>query len=900
MPDWKQELKARLARLNLSPERELEIIEELSQHLEEEYEQALDRGAREDQAHLEVLNELNLPSSLADELRRIERPAAEPPPVAPVMRRTSWFAEIGQDLRYAFRMLVKNPGFTLVALVALALGIGANTAIFSVVNAVLLRPLPFKDPEQLVMIWENAAHYGFPKNTPSPANFLDWQRQNTVFQGMAAMAPVSFNLTGTGEPERLDARRVSANLFDLLGMRPVLGRNFIAAEDKPGSHVVILSYGIWQRRFGSDREIIGRPLTLSGKSYTVVGVMAPGLRLPSYESGSVDQLWVPLAFTNEEAASRGNHYLEVIARMKPAVTLAQARSEMEAIAAHLAKTYPEENVRVGAVVNSLQQELVGEIKPALLLLLGAVAFVLLIACANVANLLLARGAVRRKEIALRLAIGASQSRLARQFLAESVLLALLGGGVGLLFAVEGMHLLKSFIPTTVTEAAAIAIDTRVLIFTFLVALLTGIIFGFVPVSQLSTIPVSDTLKEAGRDSSGGESSQRLRNILIIGEVAVSFVLLIGAGLLINSFVRLRNLDPGFSADHLLTMKVDLSEIKYPNRERRIGFFDEVLRRVRAIPGVKSVAVAGNLPLTYNGDSMPIGIEGVPDPPPDERRDVIYRAVGPGYFNTMGIALLRGRAFTDADNADSRYVVVIGEKTADYFWPGENPIGKRLKPGSSTSEAPWREVIGVVKDVRQNDFVAAPRMQMYFTYRQLRDLAPNALVVRTNVSPMSLAGQVRDAIWSVDKEQTVSDIDTMEHIVATAVARQRFSMLLLAVFAGVALLLAAVGIYGVMSYSVAQRTREIGIRIALGARRADILRMTIIQGLRLVLTGLVGGLIAAVFLTRVMQSLLFGVSATDPLTFLSISLVLVAVAFLASYLPALRATKVDPIVALRAQ
>jgi putative ABC transport system permease protein len=488
----------------------------------------------------------------------------------------------------------------------------------------------------------------------------------------------------------------------------------------------------------------------------------------------------------------------------------------------------------------------------------------------------------------------------RQFLTESVLLAVFGAGLGLLLALGGIRILKTFIPATISQVQTINIDARVLIFTALVAILTGIGFGLAPALQASHLNLNDTLKEGGRDAGGGRKGNRLRDLLVIGEVAVSFVLLIGAGLLINSFFHLRNLEPGFRADHLLTMKVDLSEVKYPDRERRAAFFDEVIRRVRALPGVQSAAVAGNLPLTYNGDSMNISVEGVPDPPPDQRPDVIFRAIGPGYFGTMGISIIRGRDFTDQDKADSKNVVVISEKTAQHFWHGQDPIGRRLKPGSSTSNTPWREVIGIVRDVRQNDFIAAPKMQMYFTYRQLKDLAPNALVIRTSIEPLSLAASARDAIWSVDKDQTVADIDTMEHIVAEAVARQRFSMLLLGLFATLALLLASVGIYGVMTYSVAQRTHEIGIRIALGARRADVLQMTIKQGLRLVGAGMILGLAAAFILTRVLESLLFGISATDPVTFFGISLVLLAVAILASYLPALRATKVDPIIALRAQ
>ncbi|MGC1323093.1 MAG: ABC transporter permease, partial [Candidatus Udaeobacter sp.] len=592
----------------------------------------------------------------------------------------------------------------------------------------------------------------------------------------------------------------------------------------------------------------------------------------------------------------GNHFLEVIARLKPGVSLKQTQAEMDTIAARLEKQYPTYNTRRGAVVIPLHEQVVGEIKPALLILLGAVGFVLLIACANVANLLLARAAVRQKEIALRLALGASRSRLTRQFLTESVLLALFGAGLGLLLALAGIQVLKTFIPVTIAQVETITIDGRVLVFTLFVAFVTGIAFGLVPAIQSSHFNLNDTLKEGGRDSGGGNKGNRIRGLLVIGEVAISFVLLIGAGLLINSFLHLRNLDPGFRSDHLLTMKVNLSEVKYPDRERRAAFFDEVMRRVHGLPGVQSAAVAGNLPLTYNGDSMNISVEGVPDPPPDQQPDVIFRAIGPGYFATMGIPIVRGRDFADQDNGDSKDVVIISEKTAQQFWPGQDPIGKRLKPGSSTSNSPWREVIGIVKDVRQNDFVASPKRQMYFTYRQLKNVAANAIVVRTSIEPMSLAAPVRNAIWSADKDQTVADIDTMDHIVAQAVARQRFSMLLLGLFAALALLLASIGIYGVVSYSVAQRTREIGIRIALGARRADVLQMTVKQALKLVGVGMMIGLAAAFLLTRVLASLLFGISATDPITFVGISVVLLAVAILASYVPALRATRVDPIVA----
>ncbi|PYL46875.1 MAG: ABC transporter permease [Verrucomicrobia bacterium] len=897
MPDFKAEIRARLAELRLPPVREAEIVEEFSQHLTDQYEAAINRGASEEEARQAVFQDLNASELLNRELKRVERRA----PANAVIpgREGKLFADLGQDLRFGLRTLIKNPGFTIVAVIALALGIGANSAIFSVVNAILLRPLPYKSPDQLVVLWENATHLGFPKDTPSPANFLDWRKQSTVFEGMAAFAERSFNLTGVGEPERLDGRRVSANLFDVLGVKPIIGRTFVAQEDQPGTKVVLLNESLWKRRFGGDPAVIGRAVNLNGEPYTVVGVLPPTVRLPT--SGNWrDQVWVPLAFPSEEAASRGAHYLEVIARMKPAVTLPKAQAEMDTIAARLAQQYPATNTRIGAVVKPLHEEIVGKMKSPLLILLGAVAFVLLIACANVANLLLARAAVRQKEIALRLALGANRMRLTKQLLVESVLLSLVGGVVGLGLAYFGLNVLTRFIPHDVAQADTITIDAKVLLFTLAVAVITGLIFGLVPASQASHFNLNETLKEGGRDSGAGARGKRLRNSLVIAEVAISFILLVGAGLLINSFVHLRNLDPGFRADHLLALNVDLSEVKYPDTQRRTTFFAEVARRVQTLPGVRSVAVAGNLPLTINGDSTFIAVEGIPDPPVDQWPDVIYRTVGPGYFATMGIPLVRGRDLNDQDTLDTAPVVVISEKTAKHYWPNEDPIGKRLKPGATTNTTPWRTVIGVVKDVRQNDFIAEPKMQMYFSYRQMKDLGANALVVRTSVDPLSLGTSVRNTIWSVDKDQTVANIDSMEHIVASAVARQRFSMLLLAIFAGLALVLAAVGIYGVMSYSVAQQTREIGIRIALGAQRRDVLRMTVKEGLKLVGVGLLIGLISAFVLTRVMESLLFGISATDPVTFGIICVVLLMVAALASYIPALRATTVDPMVALRAQ
>jgi len=894
MADFKDEIRKRVAALQLSPTREVEIVEELSQHLDDQYEQSLSRGATEEEAYGSALAGLAESDLLARELKRVER-RVQREPLTLGNEKTNLLGDLSQDLRYGLRMLLKNPGFTIVAIIALALGIGANTAIFSVVNTVLLRPLPYKDPDRLVMVWEENSKQGFPRDTPSAANYIDWRDQNHVFEGMAAMVELSFNLTGAGDPERIDGQRVSANLFFLLGINPQLGRAFLPEEDRPGAnHVVIMSHGLWQRQFGADPAIIGKPINLNGESFTVVGVMPRGFQFPT----RADQLWIPIAFDTTEARERGNHYLEVIARLKPGITLERTQAEMTTIAGRLEQQYPKTNTSIGAVVTPLHERVVGDIKPALLILLGAVAFVLLIACANVANLLLARAAVRQKEIALRLAVGASRSRLMRQFLTESVLLSVFGGAVGLFLSLAGLDLLNRFIPPNISHAEAATIDAKVLSFTVLVSLVTGLIFGIAPATQAANFNLNDTLKESGRDP--GSGGNRIRGLLVISEVAVSFVLLIGAGLLINSFMRLRSVDPGFRPEKLLTMKIVLPEVRYPDRATRSAFYTELIRRVETVPGVKSAAVATSLPLTDTGNSIGISIEGRPDPGPDHVPIVITRIVSSRYFEIMGIPLLKGRVFTEQDRAESTGVVVVSEITARRLWPGEDPIGKRISGWSTDPQRKWVQIIGVVKDVRQFELAADPKLQIYLPYEQARFFEPRALIVQTDVDPMSLATMVRRTVWEIDKDQPVSDISSMEEIVSQSVTRQRFSMLLLGVFAGLALLLAAVGIYGVMSYSVAQRTHEIGIRIALGAQRSDVLKMTVGEGLRLVSTGVVIGLAAALILTRVMSSLLFGVSANDPTTFITISLILVGVAVLASFVPALRATRVDPMFALRYQ
>jgi putative ABC transport system permease protein len=894
MPEWKAEIRKRLSQLNLEPAREAEIVEELAQHVDDVYERFLRNGATESEAKRAALLELEGENLLQNELRRVQKPLRENP-VLGETRKLNIFADLWADLRYAARMQVKNPAFTLIAIIALALGIGANTAIFSVVNTVLLRPLPYKDPERLAMVWEDATKHGYPRDTPAAANFVDWRDQNQVFEGMAAIADESFNFTGVGEPERLEGRRVSSSLFPLLGVEPQIGRVFAAGEDQPGSQrVVLLSYPFWQRRFGGDSSIVGKSLTLNGEGYTVVGVMPARFQFPS----SDDEVWVPLALTPQQAANRNRHYLQVVARLKPGVTLTQAQTEMSTIATRLQQQYPQANADLGAAVMSLREHLVGDIKPALLILLGAVSLVLLIACANVANLLLARAAVRQKEIAVRVALGAKRTRLLKQFLTESVLLSTLGGIVGMAIAYGGLILLRTFIPENISQAREISIDFRVLAFTLLVSVATGVIFGLAPAIQAMRFNQIETLKEGGRDAATGGSGKRLRSLLVMAEVAISLVLLIGAGLLINSFLRLRNVDPGFRAENLLTMKIVLPEPKYREFERRSAFYTDLVQRVESLAGVRSAAVTTNLPLYRQGNSISIGIEGRPDPPPGQELIVVTRIISPGYFDTMSIPLLRGRQFTDQDTGTSPNVLVISETMARRFWPGEEAIGKRISAGRVESPEDWIQIVGVVKDVRQFELNADPKPQMYMSYRQAGFFAPRDLVVKTDVDPSSMAATVRKAVWDIDKDQPVSNIRTMESILADSIARQRFSMLLLAIFAAVALVLAGVGIYGVMSYSVAQRTREIGIRMALGAQTGAVLKLAVGYGLKLVVAGIVLGLIAAFALTRVMSTLLFGVTATDPATFTLISLLLVCVAAIASYIPAKRATKVNPIIALR--
>jgi putative ABC transport system permease protein len=793
-----------------------------------------------------------------------------------------------QDLRYGVRMLLKNPGFALVAVIALALGIGANAAIFSVVNAVLLRSLPFNDPDRLIVLKENKPPQ-FPEFSVAPGNFLDWQKQNTVFEKLAAIRGFSYNLVDTGEPERLRGARVSAGLFEMLGVKPSQGRTFAAEEDQPGRDtVVILSHSLWQRRFGADPNILGRTLTLNAATYTIVGVMPPDFQFPDRET----ELFTPVAFDSKQADQHGAHYISAIGRLKPGVSIEQARTEMSAIAARLAQQYPDSNTGWGVSLFKMQEYESRDIKPALLILLGAVALVLLIACANVANLLLARATARQREIAIRTALGASRWRVIRQLLTESVLLALIGGGIGLLLAVWGVDLLLALAPEDLPHVKGGTVDARVLGFTILITLLTGVVFGLAPALQSSRPNLNETLKEGGRGTTVGHN--RVRSSLVITEVAVALVLLIGAGLLIRSFYRLQQVDPGFNPRNALAVALSLPAKKYPEEEQNARFYTQLIEKVSALPGVVAVGATQSLPI-HDDYVLGFNIQGRAPDAPGEEPSTNYYAVSPGYFKAMGIPLLRGRLFTVQDTKDTPRVAVINETMAKKFFPNEDPIGKGINVTNGPER--FREIVGIVGDVKQYGLDQPTTAQTYEPYLQT-PFQGMTLIVRTEGNPTGLTANVRSQVLSIDKEQPVSRIRTLEQVIAESVAKQRFAMMLLGIFALVALVLAGVGLYGVMSYAVTQRTHEIGIRMALGAQQRDVLKLVVGQGMILALVGVLLGLLASLALTRVMTTLLFGVSATDPLTFLAIPALLAAVALLASFMPARRAMKVDPMIALR--
>jgi putative ABC transport system permease protein len=805
---------------------------------------------------------------------------------------------LSKDLRYGIRMLAQKPGFTVAAVLALALGIGANSAIFSVVNAVLLRSLPYKEPGQLLMVQSTKRQDTRRAGSASYLDFADWKGQNQVFDDMAAFRSKGYTLTGIGEPERITGARVSASFFPLLGVETSLGRAFLPEEDmSKGERVVVISQGLWQRRFGSDPNIIGRALTLDSQSYTVVGVLPAGFSFP-IDIENAD-MWSPLALDGELLEQRGAHFLRVIARLKPGVSLQSAQTEITAIASRLEQQYPEDNTDRVVTLYSLHEQLVGSIRPALLVLLAAVGAVLLIACSNVANLLLARAAARQKEIAIRMALGATRGRIIRQLITESLILAFLGGGAGLLLALWGVESLIALSPANLPRLSGVGVDGWVLTFTLLISIFTGIIFGLAPALKASKPDLNDALKEGGRGSTEGFSGRRMRDLLVVVEMALALILLISAGLLIRSFLRLQQVNAGFDPSNVLTMQVELPSSRYKESVQVSTFFEQTLERIAALPGVESAGGINVLPLSGNNMRTSFTILNRPAPPPGQEPLAEARAVTPGYFRTLRIPLLRGEEFTGNYAKGSPGRIIINDSMARRFWPDEDPIGQRVSIGISVDEdnpAVW-EIIGIVGDVRHASLDIEPAPEMYVPHSQ-QSWPFLTLVVRTSSDAMAMAGPVRDQVLAVDKDQPVSSIQTLESRVSASVAQPRFYLLLLSLFAALALILAAVGVYGVLSYLVTQRIHEIGIRLALGASPFDVIKLVVGHGMMLAVIGVVTGLICAFILTRLMSSMLYGVSATDPMTFAALSLLLLAVALLASYIPARKATKVDPMIALR--
>jgi putative ABC transport system permease protein len=797
------------------------------------------------------------------------------------------------DFRYALRQLIKAPGFTAVAILTLALGIGACTAIFSVVNVVLLRPLNYPEPGRIVIIRETNLPQ-FPEFSVSPPNYLDWEKQTKSWEYLAAYTGAGLNLTGEGEPQRLLGVKATAHYFDAFGVKPVVGRMLLPEEDAPGKNqVVVLSYPFWQRVFGGTRDVVGRAIQLNGEPYTVVGVAPVGFGLAS----KVD-VWTPMAFKPDETANdaRGGHYLNVVGRLRPGVTVAQAKAELEVIAVQLAKQYPDSNKGWGIWMMRLQDSSVRDLRPVLYTLLGAVGCVLLIACANLANLLLARATARHREISIRAALGASRGRLVRQLLTESVVLSLCGGVAGVVLARWGLDALLALAPSSLPRISEIHLDSGVLIFSLALSIVTGLVFGIAPAWLAARADVNEALKQGTRGSTEGGARGRLRSALVVLEVTFALMLLGGAGLLARSFMQLAHVDPGFTSENATLLRLSLPQKKYAMPEQQTAFADALLERVKVLPGVQSAGITHSMPLV--GDYvLGFNIEGRPAIAPSDLPSTNYYTVTPDYFRAMGIRLIRGRTFTPQDDAKAPRVAVINETMARQHFPNEDPIGKRINITNGPDT--WRQIVGIVGDIKQYGVDKATSAQAYEPFAQVPFSSLN-VVIRTSGSPAALLGALRPAVYAVDKDQPVGTIRPLEEIMAESIASQRFAMTLLTVFSLVALVIAAVGIYGVMAYSVVQRTGEFGIRMALGAQRRDVLRLVLAQGGKLVGLGLLVGLAGTLAASRAMASMLFNTSAQDPLTLGTITLLLGAVALVACLLPANRATKVNPIEALRTE
>jgi putative ABC transport system permease protein len=810
-----------------------------------------------------------------------------------------------QDVRYALRMLRNSPGFAAVAVLTLALGIGANTAIFSVLDSVLLRSLPYQNPAGLVMVWENNSQHPDPHNTVSPPDFLDWQSRNTIFAEMASLFDQHSNLTGKGLPREVVVQDVSANFFSVLGVNPILGAGFTAENGKARhDNVVVLSYGFWKERFAGDAAVIGKTILLDGHEETVVGVAPENftwfIKDGSF-TGEKPQMWTPFVFPESFSDRKGiGRFLTVVARLKSGATVAQAQAQMTAIAGHIAEEYPDFNAYWGANVVPVREQVSGELRPALLILAGAVAFVLLIACANVSSLLLARAAAREREIAVRTALGASPWRIARQLLTESVLLALIGGAIGIVLSVWGTNLLLAASPKNLLGLNSTPVDWRVLGFAAGATLAAGLLFGFLPSYISAHSGISETLKEGGRGSSAGKRRAFARGAFVVAQMGLALVLLAGAGLLIRSFVRLMGVDPGFEAGHLLSFKVSLPTSKYKDDKALLTFFAQLRGRISRLPGVRSVSMCSVAPFAGLGSATGVRVLSQPERSLMDLPVAAVRVVGTDYFSTMQIPLHAGRNFSEQEMTEERHVVIINQAFADQLLNGAEPLGQKaviyMKSLESSKNAP-SEIIGVVGDVRQMGLDTPAEPTVYWPHPELV-LSQLTFLVRTEKDPLAMVSAARQELQQMDPEQPMAAISTMDELLAGSLSRSRFTMLVLGLFAALALVLACVGIYGVIAYSVTQRTQEFGIRMALGANRRDVLRLVLGQGTRLTFLGIGLGIVAALIVTRLMGTLLYGISATDPLTFTAVALLLAVVGLAACYIPARRATRVDPIVALR--
>jgi putative ABC transport system permease protein len=810
----------------------------------------------------------------------------------------NWMA----DLRYGFRALRRSPGFALGAILVLALGIGANTAIFSLVNAALLRPLPYEEPSRLVQVWHIPPAKSFPGLTlfsVSPANYLDWQRQSFSFEAMAAYGGRSFTFGGRERPEAILGAAVSPDFFSVLRTRPLLGRTFTADEHGPGANkVILLSYKFWRDHFGSDANIVGRDVTINSRPYSVVGVMPESFRVPGWAP-----VWVPLGWSNEERAVRNNHNYMAIARLKPGATIEQAKSELGAISTRLEQQYPEDDKGWGATAIPLREQLVGDIRPALLVLFGAVAFVLLIACANVANLVLAKTLARRKEIAIRTALGAGRAAIVRHILAETVVLSVAGGALGLLLARLSIGLMVKLLADRLPRFVEVTLDTQVLVFTLVVSILTGVLAGLIPSLRFTRTDVNEALKQGSRGSSDA-SGGKTRNVLVVSEVALSLVLLIGAGLMVRTLWELRSVKPGFDSANVLTMDVVVPADRFSAPAGQVNFFQEVLQRVRALPGVDAAGVIDSLPLSDGGSHQPFSIEGRPVLPMSEQPEVDVRLISPGYLKAMHVPVIRGRDLSDADSAGRPGAALISDALAQRFWPNEDPLGKHITLTFSPDVV--REVVGIVGNVKVDSLDETRPVDTIYTSVAQVTVSPGekwrsfslTMAVRTSSDPHKATSAITSAVHEVGPDIPVVNVLSMEDVIAQSMSPQRFNFFLLASFAALALLLAAVGIYGVLSYTVRRRVREIGIRMALGASNSDVLRLVVSDGMKPILLGVGVGLAAALALSRLVASLVFGVRPTDPLTFAVVVVVLIGVGVLANILPAYRATLVEPVRTLR--